>query len=431
MITISILTVKETEETDKISRPQRPIELSQYPDVDPERAWELANLIRIAARDYQCFNDWFNNVTEQDKGEPVYKEFTLEKDRKLEGISQENNNSWIYTSKEINNSTIQEYTLLTESDVNNQDSQFPDEQYYKYKILKTYEHLAYYPTKLDIDIDRFGFIAERKEGNKIIVFLVFRGTRELGEWFNNAQFKQVDFLAREEDDDGIEGYGKISLGFNKMYTGFRPGIFIDYGVLNAISRTGDSIIRNILNRIDDVKITYKSIYQAVNEYFSNLDTNEDVNIYVTGHSLGGALATIATMHIAEKDQLKTPINLYSFASPRVGDNSFADKFNQLSSDKIKAFRFANSEDLVTKIPLPIWFKAGLDLDNSPLLDLTRTTFNTVTGGIFDKDYQHVGFPVYFTHQARRFNKTGNLEETATVGDNHNMTSSYCGALEQK
>ena len=427
MIKIPIIKV---EDENKISRPKRPIELSRYPDIDPERAWELANLIRIAATDYQCFNDWYNNVTGTNTGAKIYKEFTLEKNRKLEGIVLENNNSWIYASKEIKNSTLEEYRLLTESDVKDKDSQFSDEKYYKYKILKTYEHLAYYPTKLDVDIDRFGFIAERKEGNKTIVFVVFRGTRELGEWFNNSQFKQVKFLSRDDDSDGIEGYGKISLGFNKMYTGFRPGILINYGILNKILQKGDTVIRDMLEKIDKVKIEYKPIYQAVDEYLLNLNNNTDKNIYVTGHSLGGALATIATMHIADKDKLKTPINLYSFASPRVGDNTFADKFNQLSPNKIKAFRFANSEDLVTKVPFPVWFKAGLDLEDSPLLELTRTTFNTVTGGIFDKDYHHVGLPIYFTHQARRFNDDETLEATATVGDNHNMTSTYCGALEK-
>ena len=139
------------------------------------------------------------------------------------------------------------------------------------------------------------------------------------------------------------------------------------------------------------------------------------------------------MDIAEKDKLRTPINLYTFASPRVGDNEFADKFNQFASGenkKIKAFRFANSEDIVPKVPFPVWFKSGIDLVQKPLLELARTTFNKITGGIFDKDYQHVGVSIYFTHQARRFNGDGTLKPTATVGDNHNMTSTYCGALEK-
>ena len=323
---------------------------------------------------------------------------------------------------------------MTEKDVAEMkdNAKYSDENYYKYKIIKTYEYKSYYPTKLDVDIDRFGFVAKRKEGDKNIVFVVFRGTRELGEWFNNSQFKQVNFLEMEEYSDGVKDYGKVSLGFNKMYTGFRPGVLIDYDNINDILRRGDTFIRGILEKIDNIEIKHKSIYQAVNEFFESEHVDNNAAIYIAGHSLGGALATIAAMHIVKKDSFRTPINLYTFASPRVGDNAFADKFNQfVAANKIKAFRFANSEDIVTKVPFSVWFKSGIDLANNPLLELTRSAFNRFTGGIFDKDYQHVGYPIYFTHQARKFEQDQKtLKPTATVGDNHNMTITYCGALEK-
>ncbi len=431
MIKIQITSVRGES---NISRPERPIKLNQYPDLEPERAWELANLIRIAGTDYQCFNDWFNN-------KEGCKEFTLEEDRKLKGIKSKN--SWIYTEKKINKTTLEEYTLLNEKESSDENvaNQFSDNDYYKYKIIKTYEYVSYCPINLDVDIDRFGFIAERKEGDRKIIFIVFRGTREPTEWFSNAQFKQVEFLKTEEDNpngnknpQGIEGYGKISLGFNKMYTNFRPGIFIEKIFLNRIFRSIDGRVRKLLKKIDDFDIEQKSIYKTISEYFSSLNLDTNVDVYVTGHSLGGALATIAAMDIAEKDKLRTLINLYTFASPRVGDNEFADKFNQFTSGdnkKIKAFRFANSEDIVPKVPFPVWFKSSINLEQKPLLELAKDMFNKVTGGIFDKDYQHVGVPIYFTHQALRFDENNRLvKPTATIGDNHNMTRTYCGALEE-
>jgi hypothetical protein len=42
-------------------------------------------------------------------------------------------------------------------------------------------------------------------------------------------------------------------------------------------------------------------------------------IYVTGFSLGGALALLAALDIA--DAVKTPVELFTFAAPRVGDAS--------------------------------------------------------------------------------------------------------------
>ena len=424
MENIKIVAVPDEE---KISRPERPIELDKYPDINPEIAWELANLIRIAGTDYQCFNDWFNN-------KEGCKEFTLEEGRKLEGIK--SNNNLIYAEKKTNKATLERYALLNdeESKQENVINQFSGNKYYKYKILKTYEYVSYYPTRFDVDIDRFGFIAERQKEDKKMIFVVFRGTRELSEWFSNAQFKQVNFLQINPKPypNDLEDFGQISLGFNKMYTEFRPGILIERNFINKIFSSFDGKVRKILEKIDKFKIKKQSIDQAINDFFSNPDLELDnADVYITGHSLGGALATIAALDIARKNKLNNPINLYTFASPRVGDNTFADKFNEfVSKDKIKAFRFANSEDIVPKVPFPVWFKSGIDLVQKPLLELARTTFNKITGGIFDKDYQHVGVSIYFTHQARRFNGDGTLKSTATVGDNHNMTSTYCGALEK-
>ncbi|MBW4622712.1 MAG: lipase family protein [Cyanosarcina radialis HA8281-LM2] len=425
---------------DKISQPEKPIQLEKYPEIDPEIAWELANLVRISYADHGCFNNWFET-----KKEP--QEFTLEANRRLENI--EFNNNWIYAKKEIESSPLTEYYLLNEEDLKNENiaSKFPDSDYYKYKILKTYEYTSYYPinyflNKKIVDIDRFGFIAERQERKDKFVFVIFRGTLEPAEWFSNAQFKQLNFLTRtvlelkKTENKETEDFGKISLGFNKMYTDFRPGIIIGDNYINKISIKIDSVIRQFLWKKSKFKLKNQSIYQAINDYVSNQNLDR-ANVYIAGHSLGGALATIAALDIARqldiagKNKLKSPIGLYTFASPRVGDNKFADKFNEFMSDgKIESFRFANSEDLVTKIPLPVWFKLGIDLDRRLILKRIRSLFNTLTRGVFETDYQHIGIPIYFTHQARRTKNGSELESTATVGDNHNMTRTYCGALEK-
>ena len=123
------------------------------------------------------------------------------------------------------------------------------------------------------------------------------------------------------------------------------------------------------------------------------------------------------------------MSFYTFASPRVGDNTFAKAFSKfIKEERIKAFRFANSEDIVPKIPFSVWFKSGQNSDENEKISLILTAtnlFNQVTQGIFDKDYQHVGTPIYFTHQPIREGSN-----TGTIGDNHNMTRTYCGVLEQ-
>lgn len=67
-------------------------------------------------------------------------------------------------------------------------------------------------------------------------------------------------------------------------------------------------------------------------------------IWFTGHSLGAALATLAA------DRYSPTKGLYTFGSPRVGDKGFKEGFH------VKAYRFVNNNDLVTRIPPPGLFE---------------------------------------------------------------------------
>ena len=66
--------------------------------------------------------------------------------------------------------------------------------------------------------------------------------------------------------------------------------------------------------------------------------DQGVLIWVTGHSLGAALATLAA------DRLPNVQGLYTFGSPRVGDEEFQKRFEP------KAFRVVNGKDIVADVP---------------------------------------------------------------------------------
>ncbi len=51
-----------------------------------------------------------------------------------------------------------------------------------------------------------------------------------------------------------------------------------------------------------------------------------LQLYVTGHSLGGALAVLATLDIAVNTAFHSPI-MYTLAGPRVSDPDFANRFD--------------------------------------------------------------------------------------------------------
>lgn len=78
---------------------------------------------------------------------------------------------------------------------------------------------------------------------------------------------------------------------------------------------------------------------------ASLDKNvpPDCPLFITGHSLGAALATLAA-------SLRKPRALYTFGSPRVGDNDF-----RATLSGVNAFRVVNNRDVVTTVPPPLPF----------------------------------------------------------------------------
>lgn len=78
-------------------------------------------------------------------------------------------------------------------------------------------------------------------------------------------------------------------------------------------------------------------------------------LYLTGHGLGGAIATLFGYYCASSDskhQLPLPITIVSVASPRVGNLAFARSFTELESRaSLRHLRIANHKDPVTLRPV--------------------------------------------------------------------------------
>jgi Lipase (class 3) len=76
-------------------------------------------------------------------------------------------------------------------------------------------------------------------------------------------------------------------------------------------------------------------------------------LYVTGHSLGGALATLFAFQAAALPDtlIPKPVSLFSFGAPYVGDDSFRDAFRLLESQgKLRYCRVTNQKDMVPLVP---------------------------------------------------------------------------------
>jgi len=71
-------------------------------------------------------------------------------------------------------------------------------------------------------------------------------------------------------------------------------------------------------------------------------------LVVTGHSLGGALATLLVTELSATTELKP--QAWTFASPRVGDAIFAARYGQLST---VSWRIYNQVDVVPYFPMDV------------------------------------------------------------------------------
>jgi len=88
--------------------------------------------------------------------------------------------------------------------------------------------------------------------------------------------------------------------------------------------------------------------EQVEPYMEALKLNKPTRlVWLTGHSLGGALATLAA------DRLEAAQGLYTFGSPLVGDAAFAADFH------VNAYRLVNHNDIVTRVPQ--WGPYGVNL----------------------------------------------------------------------
>jgi triacylglycerol lipase len=74
-------------------------------------------------------------------------------------------------------------------------------------------------------------------------------------------------------------------------------------------------------------------------------------LWLTGHSLGAAMATLMARRCVLQGELPNPTALFTYGSPRVGNRTYINEFNT----QLTHHRWVNNGDIVTKIPLPIRF----------------------------------------------------------------------------
>ncbi|MCE9592483.1 MAG: lipase family protein [Planctomycetes bacterium] len=74
-----------------------------------------------------------------------------------------------------------------------------------------------------------------------------------------------------------------------------------------------------------------------------LEAVGDKPLFLTGHSMGGALAVLTGCRLAKMG--RPPVAIYTYGSPRVGDPTFCDRY------ALPTYRVVNRLDLVPEMPM--------------------------------------------------------------------------------
>jgi hypothetical protein len=87
------------------------------------------------------------------------------------------------------------------------------------------------------------------------------------------------------------------------------------------------------------KEALEEVWSDLLPYITRLHS-KGCKIWMTGHSLGAALATLCAGRYGNVQ------SVYSFGSPRVGNDVFQEKFS------VKTYRIVNNDDIVARVPPP-------------------------------------------------------------------------------
>jgi hypothetical protein len=94
---------------------------------------------------------------------------------------------------------------------------------------------------------------------------------------------------------------------------------------------------------------FEQIVHIIEQIFA-IEDYSNYKLFVTGHSLGGALANLLTYALSRSDTtffIPKPINAISFASPGTGNDEYLEVFKQQEKDgKLRHIRISNNNDIV-------------------------------------------------------------------------------------
>ena len=164
----------------------------------------------------------------------------------------------------------------------------------------------------------YGYVAVG--GDPATAVVALRGTESTMEWWDDFHWDMVPFTQ-------VPNGGNVAQGFYDIYTSI--------GTM-APGQEGTSAPGAVAAEVAQA---------ATSGLAAGLDP-ASLPLVVTGHSLGGALATLLVTDLNATTALKP--QAWTFASPRVGDATFAARYGGLST---VSWRIYNQVDVVPYFPI--------------------------------------------------------------------------------
>ncbi|XP_073026740.1 phospholipase A1-IIdelta-like isoform X1 [Primulina eburnea] len=185
------------------------------------------------------------------------------------------------------------------------------------------------------------------------IYIAWRGTITGYEWVNDLVdgLEPIDeLLHKETSEEADEKVPKVMGGWLKLYVSSNP----DSSFTKFSART------QLRSKIQELRNQYK---------------DEKLSIIVTGHSLGGSLATLSAFDLVENGITDIPVAAIVFCCPHVGEQNFVDRVKKYPN--LKVLHIKNEQDLFPKYPLAILgyrsLGTKLELDNNKSPNLKAST----------------------------------------------------------
>ncbi len=157
---------------------------------------------------------------------------------------------------------------------------------------------------------------------------------------SKKKFKELGYdIVEFFDVKGAQGYllrksevfkDEYILSFRGTEVKEKSDVLADLSAGKNLEKSGGKVHYGFKHELD-------KLWPSIEKSLSKVDS-----LYITGHSLGAAMATIAASRIQDKVQA-----LITFGSPRVGTRAF------VSNLRVSHYRVQNNCDDVTKVPFQL------------------------------------------------------------------------------